>query len=156
MMIDMTLKQMELQQTSQHQEMYNSLSKQILSLMNKQLMLPWTRHHRCPTSSSTRIIENSILLKTNLIENNSNVLFVLVYTLLYLIILIEDVEPTNIIILSIESKIIIEESVESISSQCINGFNSENENFIRKLNQISLSITRTDSTRSISSSLHLS
>ncbi|CAF3839669.1 unnamed protein product, partial [Rotaria sp. Silwood1] len=42
----------------------------------------------------TRIIENSILLKTNLIENNSNVLFVLVYTLLYLIILIEDVEPT--------------------------------------------------------------
>ncbi|CAF4995488.1 unnamed protein product [Rotaria sp. Silwood1] len=45
-------------------------------------------------SQGTRIIENSILLKTNLIENNSNVLFVLVYTLLYLIILIEDVEPT--------------------------------------------------------------
>ncbi|CAF1389824.1 unnamed protein product [Rotaria sp. Silwood1] len=72
------------------------------------------------------------------IENNSNIIDIVALQL------------------SIESKIIIEELVESISSQCINGFNSENENFIQKLNQISLSITRTDSTRSISSSLHLS
>lgn len=32
--------------------MYNPLSKEILSLMNKQLILPWTRRHRCRTSSS--------------------------------------------------------------------------------------------------------
>jgi hypothetical protein len=43
---------MELQQTPQHQGMYNPLSKEILSLMNKQLILPWTRRHRCRTSSS--------------------------------------------------------------------------------------------------------
>ncbi|CAF2900291.1 unnamed protein product [Rotaria sp. Silwood2] len=52
MMTDMTLKQMELQQTPQHQGMYNPLSKEILSLMTKQLILPWTRRHRCRTSSS--------------------------------------------------------------------------------------------------------
>ncbi|CAF3245537.1 unnamed protein product [Rotaria socialis] len=52
MMVDMTLKQMELQQTPQHQGMYNPLSKEILSLMNKQLILPWARRHRCRTSSS--------------------------------------------------------------------------------------------------------
>ncbi|CAF1465247.1 unnamed protein product [Rotaria sp. Silwood1] len=160
MMIDMTLKQMELQQTSQHQEMYNPLSKQILSLMNKQLILPWTRHHHCPTSSSTRAIANSILLKTNLIENNSNVLFVLAYAFLYLITLIKDVELTisqkDVSSLEKLNNASFKKSVESISSQCIIGFNSENENFIRKLNQIGLSITRTHSTRSISSSLHLS
>jgi hypothetical protein len=43
---------MELQQTPQHQGMYNPLSKEILALMNKQLILPWTRRHRCRTSSS--------------------------------------------------------------------------------------------------------
>ena len=32
--------------------MYNPLSKEILSLMNKQLILPWTRRHRCRTSAS--------------------------------------------------------------------------------------------------------
>ncbi|CAF5049466.1 unnamed protein product, partial [Rotaria sp. Silwood1] len=43
---------MKLQQSPQHQGMYNPLSKEILSLMNKQLILPWTRRHRCRTSSS--------------------------------------------------------------------------------------------------------
>ncbi|CAF1634464.1 unnamed protein product, partial [Adineta steineri] len=52
MMVDMALKQMELQQSPQHQGMYNPLSKEILSLMNKQLILPWTRRHRCRTSAS--------------------------------------------------------------------------------------------------------
>ncbi|CAF0807608.1 unnamed protein product [Didymodactylos carnosus] len=52
MMIDMLLKQMELQQTPQHQGMYNPLSKEILSLLNKQLILPWTRRHRCRNQSS--------------------------------------------------------------------------------------------------------
>ncbi|CAF4959003.1 unnamed protein product [Rotaria sp. Silwood1] len=45
-------KDMKLQQSPQHQGMYNPLSKEILSLMNKQLILPWTRRHRCRTSSS--------------------------------------------------------------------------------------------------------
>jgi hypothetical protein len=43
---------MELQLSPQHQGMYNPLSKEILTLMNKQLILPWTRRHRCRTSSS--------------------------------------------------------------------------------------------------------
>ncbi|CAF3668650.1 unnamed protein product [Rotaria sp. Silwood1] len=119
MMIDMTLKQMELQQTSQHQEIILSNGDNLSSLssisLNNEEKVPTNVNATVPIaatitlefkvennpnseisiiSQGTRIIENSILLKTNLIENNSNVLFVLVYTLLYLIILIEDVEPT--------------------------------------------------------------
>ncbi|CAF1346960.1 unnamed protein product [Didymodactylos carnosus] len=52
MMIDMLLKQMELQLTPQHQGMYNPLSKEILLLLNKQLILPWTRRHHCRNLSS--------------------------------------------------------------------------------------------------------
>ncbi|CAF3671841.1 unnamed protein product [Rotaria sp. Silwood1] len=112
MMIDMTLKQMELQQASQHQEIILSNVDNLSSLssisLNNEEKVPTNVNATVPiaatitlelkienNSNSTRIIENSILLKTNLIENNSNVLFLLVYTLLYLIILIQDFEPTS-------------------------------------------------------------
>ncbi|CAF1492561.1 unnamed protein product [Rotaria sp. Silwood1] len=115
MMIDMTLKQMELQQASQHQEIILSNVDNLSSLssisLNNEEKVPTNVNATVPiaatitlelkienNSNSTRIIENSILLKTNLIEKNSNVLFVLVYTFLYLITLIEDVELTNVAI----------------------------------------------------------
>lgn len=43
---------MEVQQTPQHQGMYNPISKEILSLMNKQLILPWSKRHRCRSTAS--------------------------------------------------------------------------------------------------------
>lgn len=55
--------------------------------------------------------------------------------------------------LFIESQINMEESGELISPQSIGGFNTESEHFIRKLNQIRFAMARTDSIRTVSSSM---
>lgn len=47
MMLDMILKQFDLQKHSQNLGMYNPLSKELLLLMSKQLVLPWAKKHKC-------------------------------------------------------------------------------------------------------------
>lgn len=47
MMLDMILKQFELQKYPTYLGMYNPISKELLLLLSKQLILPWTKKHKC-------------------------------------------------------------------------------------------------------------
>lgn len=47
MMLDMIIKQFELQKHTQNLGMYNPLSKDLLSLLSKHLVIPWAKKHRC-------------------------------------------------------------------------------------------------------------
>lgn len=47
MMLDMVLKQFKIQHISAHLGIFNALSKDVLLLLSKQLILPWAKKHRC-------------------------------------------------------------------------------------------------------------
>lgn len=47
MMLDMVLKQFNIQRVSPNLGIFNQTSKEILLLMSKQLILPWAKKHRC-------------------------------------------------------------------------------------------------------------
>lgn len=47
MMLDMILKQFDLQKYSKHLGFFNPVSKELMSLMSKHLVLPWVKKHKC-------------------------------------------------------------------------------------------------------------
>ena len=47
MMLDMILKQIEIQNQTHHLGIYNPTSKELLSLLSKHLILPWAKKHKC-------------------------------------------------------------------------------------------------------------
>ncbi|CAF0899614.1 unnamed protein product [Brachionus calyciflorus] len=47
MMLDMILKQFDLQKNPKHMGMFNPISKEMMFLMSKQLILPWAKKHKC-------------------------------------------------------------------------------------------------------------
>ncbi|CAF4892881.1 unnamed protein product [Rotaria sp. Silwood1] len=103
---------------------------------------------------SGRLIALYSFLKSKLIKNNSIVHSVCDYALLYLIRSIKYVEPN--VNYQLNLKLSIEQTGELISFQGIDSVISETEHFIRKLNQISFAMSRTDMNKLISSSLDLS
>jgi protein unc-79 len=47
MMLDMILKQIEIQNLTYHLGIYNPISKELLFLLSKHLILPWAKKHKC-------------------------------------------------------------------------------------------------------------
>lgn len=47
MMLDMIIKQFDIQKSPQHFGIFNPMSKELLLLMSKQLVLPWAKKHKC-------------------------------------------------------------------------------------------------------------
>jgi hypothetical protein len=72
MQLDMILKQFDIQKSPQHLGMFNLLSKELLLLMSKHLVLPWAKKHRCKQQFgflSAESVAASISLAANASSN---------------------------------------------------------------------------------------
>lgn len=65
MMLDMVLKQFNIQKSTHHLGIFNGLSKELLLLMSKQLILPWAKKHKCKQQFGFLSAENTTTTTTS-------------------------------------------------------------------------------------------
>ncbi len=68
MMLDMLLKQCELQKPTRHLGLNQPLAKDLMNLINKHLVLPWIKRHKCKQSFSL----NSAEMTSPVLNNNTS------------------------------------------------------------------------------------